>query len=147
PSDIVPGIPKLLDELLLDLLRLEPDARPVSAGEVLERLAAIDPTLATEEVKAAAAYLVTPPIVGREAELARVQRKIERVPGERSRSVLIEGPPGVGRTRLIDACLLGASLTGKLVLRCDADDARSGDFGVARAIARQLFELVPHDAL
>ena len=147
PSDAVPGIPKPLDELLLDLLRLEPDARPVSAGEVLERLAAIDARLAGEGVQAAAAYLVTPPLVGREAELARVQRRIERQPGERSRSVLIEGPPGVGRTRLIDACLLGASLTGKLVVRCDADDARSGDFGVARAIARQLFELVADVAL
>jgi hypothetical protein len=143
PSDLVPDVPKALDELVLDLLRLVPDARPTSAAEVMERLSAIDGALAIEELRTAASYLATPPLVGRETELERVQRRLARAAGERSRSVIIEGAAGVGRTRLLDACLLSATLRGYTVARCDADDAVSGDYGVVRALAKQLFELVP----
>jgi hypothetical protein len=147
PADLVAELPKALDRLVMDLLSLDPDARPGSAAEVIERLVALDAALATEDLMVAAAYLTTPPLVGREAALARVQRRIERVAGDRSRSVLIEGAAGVGRTRFLDACVLAATLTGRVVIRCDADDARSGDYGVTRAIARQLFERIPAAAL
>jgi serine/threonine-protein kinase len=147
PRDLISEVPKALDALVMDMLQLDPNARPGSAAEVIERLMAIDGTLATEELMVASAYLATPPLVGRELELARVQRRIQRVPGDRSRSVILEGAPGVGRTRFLDACLLNATLLGQVVVRCDADDARSGDYGVTRAIARQLFERVPDAAL
>ena len=41
PSLRVPGIPPELDRLVLSMLSLEPAARPSSAAEVLDRLAAI----------------------------------------------------------------------------------------------------------
>lgn len=42
PARLVPDIPAALDHLVQDLLRLDPDARPASAWEVAQRLAAID---------------------------------------------------------------------------------------------------------
>jgi serine/threonine-protein kinase len=146
PSEVVPEIPPELDALVLDLLRLEPDARPASAAEVMERLSAIDGEHATEQLVAANAYLATPTLVGREALLARVRRRVQRATGGRSRSVVIEGAAGVGRTRFLDACLLEATLVGQVVVRADSDDAISGDYGVLRAVARQLLERVPQTA-
>jgi Protein kinase domain/AAA ATPase domain len=143
PSELVPEIPDALDALVLDLLRLEPDARPASAAEVIERLSAIDGEAGAEQLGSAQAYLSTPTLVGRDIALQRVQRRVQRATGPRSRSVLIEGAAGVGRTRFLDACLLDATLAGCTLVRSDADDALSGDYGVARAVARQLFELLP----
>lgn len=143
PSELVVDIPQALDALVLDLLRLEPDARPASAAEVMDRLCAIDGEGAAEELLSAQAYLSAPPLVGRQTALERVQRRVKRAPGGRSRSVVIEGAAGAGRTRFLDACLLDATLAGHIVVRADADDALSGDYGVARAIARQLLERSP----
>jgi hypothetical protein len=147
PSDLVPEIPEALDALVLDLLRLDPDARPLSAAEVIERLSAIDGEIPREELRSAEAYLSTPMLVGRQVALERVQRRVRRATGGRSRSVLCEGAPGAGRTRFLDACLLDATLSGYTVVRADADDAVSGDYGVTRAIARQLLEQLPEVAL
>ncbi|HKP56039.1 MAG TPA: AAA family ATPase [Polyangiales bacterium] len=142
PSSQVPDIPPALDALILDLLRLDPDARPASAAEVLQRLAAID-GVSANEVQAAAAYLTTPSLVGREHELSRVQRRFERLPSGRGRSIVLEGPGGVGRSRLLDACVLDATLRGLHCLRADADDALGGEYAVVRALSRQLFALAP----
>lgn len=141
-----PEIPAELGALVLDLLQLDPDARPASALEVMQRLAAIDAAPAVLQLKAATGYLVTPALVGREAARARVQRRMRRVTGGRPRSVVIEGPAGVGRTRFLDACLLEATVRGQPLVRADADDALSGDYGVVRAIARQLFWQLPEQA-
>ena len=146
PSEQVPDIPPELDVLVLELLRLDPDARPASATEVMERLSAIDGEKADPQLTAASSYLTTPTLVGREDALARVRRRLRRATGGRSRSVVIEGAPGVGRTRFLDACLLDATLRGQTLVRADADDAVSGDYGVVRAIARQLFAQVPERA-
>jgi serine/threonine protein kinase len=40
PSERVPGIPTALDALVLSMLRIDPDRRPGSAFEVMQRLAA-----------------------------------------------------------------------------------------------------------
>ncbi|HKP63725.1 MAG TPA: serine/threonine-protein kinase [Polyangiales bacterium] len=146
PSELVADIPPALDALVLDLLRLAPDARPASAAEVMERLSAIDGVAPDEQLRVANAYLATPSLVGRDAALARVRRRVERATGGRSRSVVIEGAPGVGRTRFLDACVLDATLAGQVVVRADSDDAVSGDYGVVRVLARQLLERMPQQA-
>ena len=143
PSAVVPDIPAELEALVLDLLRLEPDARPASATEVLERLSIIDGEHAGEQLRAANAYLATPILVGRDVALGRVRRRVTRSTGGRSRSVVIEGASGVGRTRFLDACLLDAALTGQAILRADADDASCGDYGVVRSLSRQFLEQMP----
>ncbi|HKU44039.1 MAG TPA: serine/threonine-protein kinase, partial [Polyangiales bacterium] len=110
PSAFQRDVPPALDALVLELLRLEPDARPASAAEVVQRLAAIDGALAAEESQFAQAYLATPPLVGRESELARASRRLKRVAAGRGRSVLVEGAAGVGRSRFLDGVVLDAAL-------------------------------------
>ncbi|HVW24836.1 MAG TPA: protein kinase [Polyangiaceae bacterium] len=138
PSEYVPDVPKALDALILELLRLDPLARPTSAFEVIARLCAIDGTAFDEQLVVAHAYLSTPVLVGRSAALAAVQRKIHRADKRRGRAVAVTGSSGVGRTRFIEAVALEAKLRGATVVSADAQDGREGDYGVVRALARRL---------
>jgi hypothetical protein len=143
PSQLVEDIPEALDALVMALLRLDPDARPGSAAEVMQRLSAIDGCVFDEGLLVAQSYLSTPMLVGRSQQLARAQLKIKRVQHGRASALAIVGPSGVGRSRFLDACVLEGTLLGLAVVRVDADHAQAGEFGVVRSIASELFELMP----
>src|SRR2546425_12459059 len=49
-------------------------------------------------------------------------------------------------SRVLDACALEGKLVGATVVRADAADGANGDWGVARALCAQLFELLPTEA-
>ena len=147
PSDLVPGIPAALDKLVMDLIQLDPSLRPASAAEVMERLSAIAELPVDEQVLVSQAYLTTPTLVGRDRELARVRRKMLRALRGRGGALMIAGMPGAGRSRLLDACVLEAKLAGAVVVRADASDAQSGDYGVLRALTVQLLEALPDAAI
>src|SRR6185312_15466952 len=104
-----------LDALLADLLQLEPDARPTSEFEVIERLCAIDGQAHVEHLQVAHAYLARPPLIGRGAQLQQLQTSLRKAlqrdnNGVRGAVCLIEGESGVGRSRTLDTCLLDAAL-------------------------------------
>ena len=147
PSELVPEIPPALDRLVLDLMQLDTSLRPASAAEVMDRLSAIAELPADEQMLVSQAYLTTPTLVGRDRELARVRKKVLRALRGRGGAVLITGSPGVGRSRLLDACVLEAKLAGSTVLRADAADAQAGDYGVVRALASQLIDALPEIAI
>jgi tetratricopeptide (TPR) repeat protein len=138
PSEYVPDVPKALDALIIELLRLDPLARPTSAFEVIARLCAIDGTTFDEQLVVARAYLSTPVLVGRGAALTAVQRKIHRAEKGRGRAVAVTGTSGVGRSRFVEAAALEAKLRGATVVTADAEDGREGDYGVVRALGRRL---------
>jgi hypothetical protein len=137
-SELVPNVPAELDALLCDLLRLDPEARPASAREVAARLAAID---GASDTRVEGGYLATPALVGHDDVLIKLRGCFNRA--STGGKLLIEGAPGVGRTRTLDACLLEATLLGITVLSADASDAASGDYGVMRALSERLFEALP----
>jgi serine/threonine-protein kinase len=143
PSQLVEDIPEALDALVLSLLRLDPDARPGSAAEVMLRLSAIDGCAVDEGLLVAQSYLSTPMLVGRSQQLARAQLKIKRVQQARASALAILGPSGVGRTRFLEACVLEATLLGMTVVRVTADHAQTGEFGLVRSIASELLTLMP----
>ncbi len=62
------------------------------------------------------------PFVGREAELRHLEARIEEVMAGGNRFVAIDGPPGVGKTRLADEALRLAAIRGCQVHRgeCEA---------------------------
>jgi hypothetical protein len=145
PIELIPDLPDALDALIVDLLCLEPDGRPANAAEVMQRLAAISGDEHAEQLQVAQAYLSMPTLLGREAALQQVGRRLKRVTRTRGRgrTIVIEGDPGVGRSRFLDACMLDAALLGAACARADADDAAAGDYGVLRALARQLRTVLP----
>ncbi|HEX3596407.1 MAG TPA: serine/threonine-protein kinase, partial [Polyangiaceae bacterium] len=138
PSQYAPDVPPALDALVMELLRLDPLARPPSAFEVIARLCAIDGTDFDEQLVVARAYFSTPTLVGRGAALSGVERKIHRSEKGRGRAVVVSGPSGVGRSRFVEAVALQAKLRGTTVVVADANDSNDSDYGVVRALARRL---------
>ncbi len=143
PSELVVGIPPALDQLVLDLLELDPERRPATAGEVMERLAAIAGLAPDEHVLVAQAYLATPALVGRDGIVDAVRMHVARAKEGAGGSICFQGPPGTGRSRMLDASGLEAKRMGMLVLRADARDAQLGEYGVVRALARSLLTQAP----
>jgi tetratricopeptide (TPR) repeat protein len=143
PSRLVPEVPRELDSLIMDLIQLDPFLRPASAAEVMDRLGAIAGLDRTEHVLVSRAYLSTPTLVGRDASIERFRRRLPVVWNGIGSALLVQGPRGAGRSRFLDACALEARITGATVIRADAADAVSGDYGIARALGAQLLEVAP----
>jgi serine/threonine protein kinase len=146
PSAYVSDIPAALDELVLWMLELAPSARPPSAAEIMERLSAIAGLDLREDLVVRQAYLSTPILVGREQSIERVHKRLQAAATADGGTLVVSGPRGAGRTRLLDACVLEARLMGAVVLRADEGDG-AGRWSVARALLRQLLAQAPDVAL
>jgi hypothetical protein len=149
PSAIVADIPVALDDLVLALINVEPALRPQSAFDVMQRLAACAGLPADESEAVSSAYLSTPTLVGRADVVAQLREKLlvsRAAERPRGGGILIDGGPGVGRSRLLDACVLEAKTLGFTVARATASGTREA-FAVARGLAAHLLDELPsHDA-
>jgi hypothetical protein len=142
----VPEVPAALSALVMELLRLDRSGRPQSAAEVMERLSAISGVPLDEKIEVSRAYLIMPVLVGRDRALVAARKQLLALMRGDGGSLLIEGVAGSGRSRLLDATVFEAKLLGVTVLRADAADAASGEWGVARALGAQLLDLMPEKA-
>jgi tetratricopeptide (TPR) repeat protein len=140
PGELGAGSPQALDKLVLELMHLDPEARPANIAEVMSRLSAIAGLRSSEQQLVSQAYLSHPSLVGRAAALTQARALVLRAQRARGAALLIQGASGLGRSRFLDATVLEAKLAGLVVLRCDASDAAVGAYGSVRALARQLFE-------
>src|SRR5712691_10655188 len=79
----------------------------------------------------------TTTLLERESELQQLDGLVDEACAERGRLVLVEGPAGIGKTRLLDAGRIQARERGVVVLSARASELdRQFPFGVVR----QLFE-------
>jgi tetratricopeptide (TPR) repeat protein len=147
PSRVLPDLPPALNALIMQLLALDRSARPQSAAEVMERLCAIADLPREERIEVSRAYLTTPTLVGRERVLSAVRNHMLSLMRGDGAALLIEGVAGSGRSRVLDACVLEAKLLGVAVVRADAADGASTDWGVARSLGSQLLALFPKEAM
>jgi len=102
PRSLSPDVPADLNDLCMDLLRLEPDARP-SGQDVLERTGVeVESERAAEQVLSVTTVTQTVPFVGREHELALLEQAFSDMlsRGEQL-TTFIQGDSGVGKTELI----------------------------------------------
>jgi tetratricopeptide (TPR) repeat protein len=143
---LLPDIPPALDALVLELLALDRSARPEHAAEVMSRLCAIASLPSDEHDAVSLAYLKTPRLVGRDAALVVIRKRMLALARGDGGSLYIEGVAGSGRSRMLDAVAVEAKLAGAIVARADARDATSGQFGVARALIDQFCKLMPEQA-
>ena len=109
-SDVRPDLSADLDDVCAALLRREPGARP-GAREVAARLRG----RATPPV-----YPSTRTLIGRDGELARLRAVATYREDRRLTRVLVHGPPGTGKTALLDHFRAEQTAAGALVLagRC-----------------------------
>jgi tRNA A-37 threonylcarbamoyl transferase component Bud32 len=119
-------IPQGLNTLVMSLLQPEPLARPQSAAEVMDRLSALADLPLGEDAAVAHAYLTAPRLIAREEATQRIRKQLARTARGRGGTLLIEGAAGVGRSRLLDTCVLEAQLAGTLVVRAECERRRQG---------------------
>jgi tetratricopeptide (TPR) repeat protein len=144
PSTFASDVPAELDALVMALLNIDPSSRPSSAFEVMQRLASIANLDRNEPASVSRAYLVTPTLQGREDLLSIFLRQLELALAERGSGFLVEAGRGLGRSRLLDACVVEAKTAGATVLRASASEGR---FAVARALSQHLIDACPQLAL
>lgn len=144
PQRLLPGLPAGLGELVMELLRIDAGSRPRSAAEVMERLLSFLPSPPAVELEAAQAYLVNPQLVGRDQVLMCFRRRLLACQRTGGGGFLLTGQRGVGRSRMLDAFVMEAKLSGAVALRAGYSDAAAGPLGLGYSLARQLHVALPH---
>ncbi|HEX4352527.1 MAG TPA: serine/threonine-protein kinase, partial [Polyangiales bacterium] len=136
PAQLDPQIPAALSELVTELIQINPNARPRSAGIVMERLCSIAGLPFEESAEVADAYLATPTLVGRETQLGRARDLLSSTMRGRGGVLIASAPAGGGRSRFLDACVLEAKLLGLQVVRIDPAAVEHAPYGAATALFR-----------
>ncbi|MEK6607008.1 MAG: protein kinase [Myxococcota bacterium] len=133
PSGVRRGVPPALDAVVLRALAKRPEERFPSALDFLLALDGctfVDTPAATRPEDAHAPEIVEPPLAGRDAETARVVALLD---GPASAPLLIVGPVGSGRTRMLDEIAAFARSRGRVVVRLAPTAAgRDGPLGPLR---------------
>jgi len=140
-TDLEP-IPRELDTLVLSLLQRNAQARPNSCGEVLDRLHSLLGQAHDSDVETALARLTNTGFVGRATELRALAHQLDLSLAGRGQVAVIEGPPGVGRTRLLAELARDARVERATVLEVAAARER-GSYSVAAALVHGLLEAQP----
>jgi tRNA A-37 threonylcarbamoyl transferase component Bud32 len=146
PSGLQADIPPALDALVLSLLNTEPLARPASAAAVIDQLTLIAQLEPEEDnAQAAESYLQSGQMVGRDTEREWMKRRMLRALEGKGTEVIIEGPSGIGKSRLLRELGVVAQLEAIVPLHADAQ-ATSNAYGVAIALGIQLLNVCPEIA-
>jgi class 3 adenylate cyclase len=83
------------------------------------------------------------PFVGRDAELATLNAALASATGGRGSCVELVGPPGIGKSRLVDEMLQRASTVQRTRITCEPFQT-SLPYFVARLVFRRLMDLAGH---
>ena len=123
PREVSPTVPAHLDAVCKRLLEKDPVARFGSARHLLSVL---------DQHQRAAVDLSRFPVrlVGRVSEMAQLREALSQLQNGRGGSILVEGPPGFGKSALLRAVQERAEGLGLRVLagRCGRDDHEFGGF-------------------
>ena len=103
-------------QALREQLDLEPSPETVEVGRAIERARPRPGSAATQ----------APRLVGRRSEVERVESILDRVAGGRLATLVLRGPAGIGKTRLLQEVAAYARSTGWLVLEWQAIEPLSG---------------------
>lgn len=141
-----PSVPQGLENVILRLLAKDPARRYQTAREVLDALASVRSTVAGSAPQAAPAgaerlagpalveRMARSPLVGRDAELARLRELLDQTLAGRGAVVLVTGPLGVGKTRLVEEAVTYAHLRGIAVVAGKAYESAPPYEPLARAL-------------
>jgi eukaryotic-like serine/threonine-protein kinase len=121
PADMAPhALRKPLGLLLSGLTASDPGKRYASAAAVLRDLRRIEGGLAPLGPDVDDAPEGDPlPLFGRAAEVASLRHSWDRAREGHGGAAMVQGPPGSGKTRLLDAFLAGLGDARLLRVRCD----------------------------
>ncbi len=132
PRHRVPTLPEELDDLVMSLLAKRPEERPISGRIVAERLerAAGRPM----RVGGPGAMGLPDRLIGREVELAAIERFLDRAADAPGALALVTGPQGSGRNRLLSATEASVKRRGWTPVHWFVRRSASDHFGLARLL-------------
>ncbi|MDH5672501.1 MAG: protein kinase [Myxococcales bacterium] len=113
PSELVSGVPPVLDALCMRLLARDPKARP-SGPEILEALV----PLGQDARRDSAESLIpsAPTFLGRGSELAELERALLSTTDGRGVTVLLHGLTGMGKSALVERFVASHQRQGQAVV-------------------------------
>lgn len=140
---VLPPVPAELDSLVLSLLRSDPHGRPATTEVLIDRIDAIAGPSAESVDHAVRGYVRSKVFVGRARERRQIGLRLQR---EQGGVFVVEGPSGIGRSRLLEQLALEAGLAGatRVLVRADA---QRRSHGVANRLALGLLTALPQQAL
>jgi hypothetical protein len=138
PSEFAADVPHALDQLILSMLCLDRDGRPQSVGEVMQRVFALGNFGPRTTWIAPPEALVSPILVGRDAQLASIRGFVTRTNAGRGLVCALRGDARSGRTRLLEAVSQHALEAGMRVTHASAGLLENKPFALARELTQAL---------
>ncbi|HEY6138421.1 MAG TPA: sigma 54-interacting transcriptional regulator [Thermoanaerobaculia bacterium] len=121
PSSINPRVPDALEQIIMKLLEKDPRHRFVSAAALLQAVAqAAGKTAPAGELLVGRGELFAAPLIGRKHEITQLTTMIADARDGRGCGVIVAGPEGMGKSRIVRDATLRAQLDGARVFcgRC-----------------------------
>lgn len=139
-----PELPVELDDLVLMLVQIDPDRRPASAADVIERLNAIAGISEARDSEIPTGHFASSSLIGRMRELLELRGHLEAAMLGRGTALAIDGAPRMGRTRLAHELLIESRLIGATAVFIEGGGERSG--GACQQLLNALATAAPHAA-
>ena len=115
-SSINPRVPPALDAIIMRLLEKDPRHRFPTAAALLKAVAdAAGTTVPKGELLMGGGELYAAPLIGRDADVAQLRRAIDEARAGRGGAVILSGPEGMGKSRIVRDVTLRAQLDGARV--------------------------------
>jgi serine/threonine protein kinase len=142
-SKLLPPIPPALDELISSMLRIAPDERLSSCSELIDRLNAIAGLEPDSEAMTVQGYLDSRAFVGRECERDSALALLAEARQGHVRTLVVEGDPGIGRSRFLKELSVLSSVAGALVVSA-RENPEQRPYGVAESILLDILRAAPN---
>lgn len=145
-STYVSAIPVGLDELLLSLLSVEPQGRPTSAADVIDRLSALAALDDGPLWSLAKSHVTSATLVGRERELTQCHDILSAAQGGHGTLLCVAGGHGTGKTRFLGELAILAQLQGFTTVQLSLEEPCDVE-PLLRKLLSGLRESMPRETL
>jgi Nif-specific regulatory protein len=124
PSELNPAVPRDVEAMILRLLAYDPRDRYPSASALIHELSsATGVEEPAAELLSAEGELHAVPLIGREGEIEEILAALHRAREGEGGGIILAGPGGMGKSRILEDVMLRAQLEGAQVYRgrCQAN--------------------------
>ncbi len=144
PSAHAP-VPEALEDLVLDLLCLEPLGRPPSAAVIIDRLTALGGLKAEPELAVDPGYVESAALVGRDRELTEITDLLRDVKHGMGRAFVVEAESGAGKSRLLQEVAIRAKLEGAVTARVACEQSDGEPYAALAVLMKEAFTAAPEE--
>lgn len=146
PKQLLPGLPDSLDQLIMALLNPDPMKRPKSAAEVSDWLSAAGQLQPDDAGAAAMSFMTGTLLCGRSQHTRQLEQHLKRAAAGQGGALLIQGPAGAGKSRLLSEAVVLAQTSGMSVVHAVARAQRGANHWLVHDLLSALIQVAPREA-